>query len=193
MYKLLATLVVAVVGLLLIATAGCGSSNNGSALSDARHVAYNRGYVAGQEASGRNADARATAAYRRGVKAGENSLLDGDVSPGHWYALHVTAVKPLDGEISPMHPSTFYELCVHDASTVCAATEGELVRQIVDAISVPSGSTTTLPLPPGPSLPPVSTTDTFGSGNGYPVTCADGTVSDSGGIQGACSHHGGVP
>ena len=29
-------------------------------------------------------------------------------------------------------------------------------------------------------------------GNGYTVYCEDGTVSKSGGIQGACSHHGGV-
>ena len=29
-------------------------------------------------------------------------------------------------------------------------------------------------------------------GNGYTVVCADGSVSHSGGIQGACSHHGGV-
>lgn len=29
-------------------------------------------------------------------------------------------------------------------------------------------------------------------GNGYQVTCQDGTISMSGGIQGACSHHGGV-
>src|SRR5262245_37537081 len=28
---------------------------------------------------------------------------------------------------------------------------------------------------------------------GDPVVCADGTLSDSGGIQGACSHHGGEP
>jgi hypothetical protein len=35
-------------------------------------------------------------------------------------------------------------------------------------------------------------TEDYGSGNGYTVTCADGTLSDSGGIQGACSHHGGV-
>ena len=31
----------------------------------------------------------------------------------------------------------------------------------------------------------------IGAGNGYPVLCVDGTVSNSGGIQGACSHHGG--
>jgi hypothetical protein len=29
-------------------------------------------------------------------------------------------------------------------------------------------------------------------GTGYPVICADGYLSNSGGIQGACSHHGGV-
>jgi hypothetical protein len=29
-------------------------------------------------------------------------------------------------------------------------------------------------------------------GNGYQVTCEDGTMSMSGGKQGACSHHGGV-
>lgn len=36
------------------------------------------------------------------------------------------------------------------------------------------------------------TTEGFGEGNGYVVECEDGTLSDSGGIQGACSHHGGV-
>ncbi len=36
------------------------------------------------------------------------------------------------------------------------------------------------------------TTEDFGEGNGYVVECVDGTLSDSGGIQGACSHHGGV-
>ena len=29
-------------------------------------------------------------------------------------------------------------------------------------------------------------------GNGYQVTCKDGTISMSGGIQGACSQHGGI-
>jgi hypothetical protein len=32
----------------------------------------------------------------------------------------------------------------------------------------------------------------LGPGNGYAVTCVDGSTSHSGGIQGACSHHGGV-
>ena len=32
----------------------------------------------------------------------------------------------------------------------------------------------------------------IGDGNGYAVFCNDGSISNSGGIQGACSHHGGV-
>lgn len=43
--------------------------------------------------------------------------------------------------------------------------------------------------PPSPTpSPPV----VIGPGNGYAVTCGDGSISNSGGIQGACSHHGGV-
>lgn len=34
--------------------------------------------------------------------------------------------------------------------------------------------------------------DNFEEGRGYAVQCEDGTWSQSGGIQGACSHHGGV-
>lgn len=47
--------------------------------------------------------------------------------------------------------------------------------------------------------PPVSSSNgsysggtDLGPGNGYAVTCVDGSTSHSGGIQGACSHHGGV-
>jgi hypothetical protein len=36
------------------------------------------------------------------------------------------------------------------------------------------------------------TTEDFGSGSGSVGVCADGTLSDSVGRQGACSHHGGV-
>ncbi len=32
----------------------------------------------------------------------------------------------------------------------------------------------------------------YEEGDGYRVQCADGTYSQSGGIQGACSHHGGI-
>ncbi|MEA2167082.1 MAG: hypothetical protein QOF76_382 [Solirubrobacteraceae bacterium] len=50
--------------------------------------------------------------------------------------------------------------------------------------------------PAAPVVPPTPATPTdptvLPPGNGYPVVCADGSVSTSGGIQGACSHHGGV-
>ena len=51
---------------------------------------------------------------------------------------------------------------------------------------------------PAPSAPDTSSTPAGGNipnyenGNGYRVQCTDGTYSHSGGIQGACSHHGGV-
>ena len=57
------------------------------------------------------------------------------------------------------------------------------------------------PAPPPPEPPPVESAsfcdthpciDNFDEGNGYPVQCNDGMWSQSGGIQGACSYHGGV-
>ncbi len=48
-----------------------------------------------------------------------------------------------------------------------------------------SGPTTSYPTSP-------SGGNDLGPGNGYTVTCVDGSISHSGGIQGACSHHGGV-
>jgi hypothetical protein len=45
------------------------------------------------------------------------------------------------------------------------------------------------PSPRAPSTP--SPTISY-PGRGYPVTCADGSLSHSGGIQGACSYHGGI-
>lgn len=51
--------------------------------------------------------------------------------------------------------------------------------------------------PEEPVVPPeygdAPTTQDFGSGKGSVGLCADGTLSDSIGRQGACSHHGGVP
>ena len=54
-----------------------------------------------------------------------------------------------------------------------------------DASATPSAPDTSS-TPPGENIP------NYDNGNGYRVQCADGTYSHSGGIQGACSHHGGV-
>jgi hypothetical protein len=47
-----------------------------------------------------------------------------------------------------------------------------------------ASSGTYMPQPTTPTIPY--------AGRGYPVVCADGWLSHSGGIQGACSYHGGI-
>jgi hypothetical protein len=46
-------------------------------------------------------------------------------------------------------------------------------------------------VPDTSSTPPGGEIPNYDEGNGYRVQCTDGTYSHSGGIQGACSHHGG--
>ena len=59
--------------------------------------------------------------------------------------------------------------------------------------SVPSYAPPPYTPPSGPTYtPPGSNIPNYENGNGYRVQCADGTYSQSGGIQGACSYHGGV-
>jgi hypothetical protein len=53
---------------------------------------------------------------------------------------------------------------------------GRYASVIINQITATGSSTPVIPYP----------------GRGYPVVCADGWISNSGGIQGACSHHGGV-
>jgi hypothetical protein len=57
----------------------------------------------------------------------------------------------------------------------------------------PPATSSYVPSPRAPSIPasPPSPTISY-PGRGYPVTCADGSLSHSGGIQGACSYHGGI-
>jgi hypothetical protein len=50
----------------------------------------------------------------------------------------------------------------------------------------PPAPTASVPSPPAATVPYV-----IPGGSGYAVTCADGSISMSGGKQGACSHHGG--
>jgi hypothetical protein len=61
--------------------------------------------------------------------------------------------------------------------------------------SAPSESTSSTPsysVPDTSSTPPGENIPNYENGRGYRVQCADGTYSHSGGIQGACSHHGGI-
>jgi hypothetical protein len=48
------------------------------------------------------------------------------------------------------------------------------------------------PYEPGTGSVPGENIPNYDNGRGYRVQCADGMYSHSGGIQGACSHHGGV-
>jgi hypothetical protein len=76
------------------------------------------------------------------------------------------------------------------------------LRHVHASTPAPSYSPPDYTPPPVPSSPPAEDDPNFcdthdcipnyPNGNGYTVQCADGTYSDSGGIQGACSHHGGV-
>lgn len=67
-------------------------------------------------------------------------------------------------------------------------------------VFVPDPTPTSIPLPlpppmtpvPLPPMPPLVTPVPLPPGSGYTVTCGDGSLSGSGGIRGACSHHGGV-
>lgn len=74
----------------------------------------------------------------------------------------------------------------------------------VGATSTSAASTPHAPAPaqpPPPPQPPASSDDfcathdcipNYDNGNGTTVQCSDGSYSHSGGIRGACSHHGGV-
>ena len=83
------------------------------------------------------------------------------------------------------------------------ASQEPVFQAVVDSIEggCASASSAAPPAPPPPEPPPVESAsfcdthlciDNFDEGNGYPVQCNDGMWSQSGGIQGACSYHGGV-
>lgn len=72
----------------------------------------------------------------------------------------------------------------HDNARYDGSDEDEYVdRQYGDDVGYEDGDGVT---EPGENIP------YYDEGRGYRVQCADGTYSQSGGIQGACSHHGGV-
>lgn len=102
------------------------------------------------------------------------------------------------------------------AARVAKLSGGDVVRDVADCqqpsrggsprwlrryrggrIRMPRPSHSYVPPPPPPATPAggfCSIHDcipNYSNGNGYTVQCADGTYSHSGGIQGACSYHGG--
>jgi hypothetical protein len=121
---------------------------------------------------------------------------------------------------SPATRSTFSTTCTPgEGQVVCATSDGGVVRFSQASVdrytqgqadryaashdlgsragsSNGGGSADSAPVPSqGNDLSFCDTHDcipNYPNGNGYTVQCADGTYSQSGGIQGACSHHGGV-
>jgi hypothetical protein len=136
-----------------------------------------------------------------------------------FYEYWASAEAPAIEVYSPATHSTFSTTCTAgEGAVVCTTTDGGVVRfsqAAVDRYSQsqadayaashdlgPGSPAATTPAP-SDSSPPSSGDDpnfcdthdcipNYPNGNGYTVQCADGTYSDSGGIQGACSHHGGV-
>jgi hypothetical protein len=65
-------------------------------------------------------------------------------------------------------------------------------QQLLDDSSSIGGYDPSIDVPNTTYDPGAPTTEDFGSGSGSVGVCADGTLSDSIGRPGACSHHGGV-
>jgi len=119
---------------------------------------------------------------------------------------------------SPATQRTYRLECQHGTTVRCTAGDGAEVRFPVSAVwaytdgqaqayaaSADLGPTEPAPVDPGayreaPSDETYSGKDdgygdeipNYDNGRGYRVQCADGMYSQSGGIQGACSGHGGV-
>ncbi len=202
----------AAIGLIVLGVVASGCASHGGPTAADVKAAHRKGYTHGYDnglrqgrVEGRGQERGriqniAVAAYKLGLSDGRGGALGyTDFTPGDWYAvrlgrgsghLGITDYLPLDAQ-------QLYAVCPDDPTSIC----GDSFANFESYAGLPSGDLTSgvsgahepdsyLGPPDYPSIS--GTTEDFGSGNGYVVTCADGTLSDSGGIQGACSYHGGV-
>jgi hypothetical protein len=80
-----------------------------------------------------------------------------------------------------------------DRYTASEAARYAATADIGSGADAPSNASSPAPPSPSDSGPnPSNEIPNYANGTGYPVQCADGMWSDSGGRPGACSHHGGV-
>lgn len=190
--------IVVVSALIAALVAGCGGSG---ADNSALHKAHKRGYSAGVEASRSGADSRVASARRNAGTAGYHRGYQAGLSRGDWLATPENVVAGTNYIVSFERGSTVpWTLKYYGEmplGTTWSCSDLSSCEQITSTST--SGSPSYDYTPPsydsgsGYDYSSPGTTENYGSGNGYPVICADGTLSDSGGIQGACSHHGGVP
>lgn len=131
----------------------------------------------------RIADARVVRARSGGYRAAIAEL--GLTNETGWWAVSVLSGKPTDEGAVRIETFTGLHLC---EGGVCQAdvTDDSAYSDAGGSESYDYGDGS-YDYEYGPD-----TTEEYGSGSGYSVMCEDGTMSDSGGIQGACSWHGGV-
>jgi hypothetical protein len=147
---------------------------------------YTRGHSAGL-ASARQITQRVVS---NSVNAGYKAAFEGFGSGwtvGDYYVVKIaTGPNGLPYELATriqMDPSSFYDQCPN-GSDICTGSSADLT-------SPPSTPSNPAPVPTVPSIPITPSGPGANSLPPYPVPCADGTLSPSGGHSGACSHHGG--
>ena len=84
-----------------------------------------------------------------------------------------------------MDPGSYYDTCPNSGD-ICGGSWANLMSAINSGTTPQSLDSTALPSPPDTGSPGLGSLVPT-----YPVACMDGTLSYSGGQQGACSHHGG--
>lgn len=149
--------------------AGCGDSGASEKELDA---AYAEGEAAGRVDARDDSEWEVEDAYNRGVEDGEEEAFD-----------LVDELEAEEAREDLRFEEEFDQELEVEEEELEAETQAEL-EEIESEYGYGSE--------PSYEYGGQPTTEDFGSGNGYVVECQDGTLSDSGGIQGACSHHGGV-
>jgi hypothetical protein len=151
------------------------------------------GYGRGHQAGLRQADRVIQKAVDGAFNAGAKSVFDGFGSPwlpGSWYVVKVTSGSAgIPYELATrlqMDPSSYYNVCP-STGDICGDTWADLFNNLGAA-----GTGSATPPDVTPVTPPDTAPPNLGNlGPTNPVVCGDGTISDSGGHSGACSHHGG--
>jgi hypothetical protein len=185
---------VAVIGFALaVVLGGCGSAGaTDEEVEQAEARAYAEGERSGEVkaaamAEGRTDEAK-RAGFRDGLRSGAEQAIPEDVREGERYMVTYRHGPMLGWQIDTwlgMPLGTTWRCDDFESCNELPATVGAYEPE-------PSFEEESYEDEYEPSYEyGAPTTEDFGEGNGEVVQCADGTWSDSGGVQGACSQHGG--